>query len=352
MGLFDKKFCDICGEKIGLLGNRKLEDGNLCKDCASKLSPWTTDRRHSTVEEIKGHLEYREQNKQMLSSIRPTKIIGDDTKVYIDQAAGKFFVTRFTDWRSNNPDIIDLSQVVSCNVNIDEDKREIYMTNSSGQRVSYNPRRYEVSYDFDVEIQVNSPWFSTIEFRLNDQKPDSPYTDLYREYERQANDLKCSLMPGTYGNMYPQGNMQGNFQQNGFQQNGYPMNNGFNNQNPNMNPAGVGFGAFANNGYQQNNPMQQQSYNNMNMGGIGNPNMQQFNGNMQQNNGSWICQSCGTSNSSNFCQGCGAQRTQTTPAQGFIGYRCDKCGWEPTDMNNIPRFCPVCGDPFDSKDLK
>ena len=29
MGLFDKKICDICGEKIGLLGNRKLDDGNL-----------------------------------------------------------------------------------------------------------------------------------------------------------------------------------------------------------------------------------------------------------------------------------------------------------------------------------
>ena len=39
MGLFDKKYCDICGEKIGLLGNRKLEDGNLCKDCANQLSP-------------------------------------------------------------------------------------------------------------------------------------------------------------------------------------------------------------------------------------------------------------------------------------------------------------------------
>ncbi len=31
MGLFDKKYCSICGEKIGFLGNRKLEDGNLCK---------------------------------------------------------------------------------------------------------------------------------------------------------------------------------------------------------------------------------------------------------------------------------------------------------------------------------
>ena len=47
MGLFDKKYCDICGEKIGLLGNRKLENGNLCKNCAKKLSPWFSDRRNN-----------------------------------------------------------------------------------------------------------------------------------------------------------------------------------------------------------------------------------------------------------------------------------------------------------------
>ena len=49
MGLFDKlfakKICDICGGEIGLLGNRKLEDGNMCKDCASKLSPFFSERR-------------------------------------------------------------------------------------------------------------------------------------------------------------------------------------------------------------------------------------------------------------------------------------------------------------------
>lgn len=64
MGLFDKKYCDICGEKIGLLGNRKLDDGNLCKECAKKLSPWFEERRHSTVEDIKQQLEYREANKE------------------------------------------------------------------------------------------------------------------------------------------------------------------------------------------------------------------------------------------------------------------------------------------------
>ena len=67
MGLFDKKFCDICGEKIGLLGNRKLEDGNLCKDCAKKLSPFFSERRQSTVEEIKQQLAYREENERLLA---------------------------------------------------------------------------------------------------------------------------------------------------------------------------------------------------------------------------------------------------------------------------------------------
>ena len=69
MGLFDKKYCDICGEKIGLLGNRKLEDGNLCKDCAKQLSPWFSDRRRSTVEDIKRQLAYREENRGRASQV-------------------------------------------------------------------------------------------------------------------------------------------------------------------------------------------------------------------------------------------------------------------------------------------
>ena len=52
MGLFDKKYCDICGEKIGLLGNRKLEDGNLCKSCAAKLSPFFSERRRSRISSV------------------------------------------------------------------------------------------------------------------------------------------------------------------------------------------------------------------------------------------------------------------------------------------------------------
>ena len=58
MGLFDKKNCDICGEKIGIMGNRKLDNGNLCKKCAGKLSPWFEERRHSWLIEKKTRMQY------------------------------------------------------------------------------------------------------------------------------------------------------------------------------------------------------------------------------------------------------------------------------------------------------
>ena len=116
MGLFDKKYCDICGEKIGLLGNRKLENGNLCKNCAKKLSPWFSDRRSSTVEEIKAQLAYREENRQKVAAFHTTRTLGTNTKVLLDEDAGKFMVTRARDLQEANPDVLDFADVTGCNL--------------------------------------------------------------------------------------------------------------------------------------------------------------------------------------------------------------------------------------------
>ncbi len=60
----------------------------------------------------------------------------------------------------------------------------------------------------------------------------------------------------------------------------------------------------------------------------------------------WTC-ACGTVNKGKFCQNCGAKKPEGAPL-----YRCDKCGWEPEDPHNPPKFCPECGDPFDDNDKK
>ena len=73
--LFAKKICDICGGEIGLLGNKKLEDGNCCKNCAKKLSPWFDERRHSTIEQIKAQLEDSGNSAKTLSE-KPDDLSG------------------------------------------------------------------------------------------------------------------------------------------------------------------------------------------------------------------------------------------------------------------------------------
>ena len=60
----------------------------------------------------------------------------------------------------------------------------------------------------------------------------------------------------------------------------------------------------------------------------------------------WTC-SCGAVNKGKFCQNCGAKKPEGAPL-----YRCDKCGWEPEDPTNPPKFCPECGDIFDDNDRK
>jgi len=60
----------------------------------------------------------------------------------------------------------------------------------------------------------------------------------------------------------------------------------------------------------------------------------------------WTC-ACGTMNKGKFCSECGAKK----PAEA-LQYACDKCGWQPENPANPPKFCPECGDIFDDKDLK
>ncbi len=167
MGLFDKKFCDVCGEKISLLGNRKLDDGNLCKDCAKKLSPWFSERRHSSVESIKEQLRYREANQQVAMNFHPTRTIGEYYKLFIDDNNRKFTVSRSSNFAEENPDILDFSQASGIDLKIDENRRELKRT-VDGNQVSYNPPKYEYSYTFKATIYVNgNPYFDDMDFSIS-----------------------------------------------------------------------------------------------------------------------------------------------------------------------------------------
>lgn len=214
--LFEKKTCAICGGEIGLLGNRKLEDGNLCKQCASKLSPWFSERRSSTVAEIAEQLEYRERNQEKVAAFHVTRTLGRYTKLLLDEDNRRFMVTSARNLAEANPDVLDYSDVTGCDLDIEEsraeEEEEEKKTETSEQQEKpavHRPqiKRYRYNYDFYLNIYVNNPYFSRIRFRINSSTvevehvretvrglvPDPRNTPDYLEYCEMGNQMKDAL---------------------------------------------------------------------------------------------------------------------------------------------------------------
>jgi hypothetical protein len=76
-------------------------------------------------------------------------------------------VTSARDLEEANPDVLAFSDVTGCELDIDETERELKYADKEGKQVSYNPPRYEYSYNFYIDIHVRNPYFDNIRFRLN-----------------------------------------------------------------------------------------------------------------------------------------------------------------------------------------
>ena len=167
--LFEKRQCSICGKEMGMTERKELTGGNLCDDCADKLSDWfsTDARKRSTPQQIQEQLAYREQNRQAVAQFRPTRTIGKSTKVYLDEMNRRFMVSGASDLQKDNPDVIDASAITNVAVDINESKHELRTKNEEGRSVSYDPPRYDYSYDFYVDIDVNHPYCSHRRIKVN-----------------------------------------------------------------------------------------------------------------------------------------------------------------------------------------
>ena len=204
-GLFDKKVCSICGGDAGRVFTKKLDDGVLCKECAGKLSPWFSDRRSSTVEQIQQQLDYREANKEKVAAFAVTRTLNGRYKVLLDEDAGNFIVTSSGKWREQNPDVLAFSDVTGCSYVVDESKRDVTPEPPKppeGEEGHDRPapppmppqeRIYEYSYDFNMTINVNNPYFDEIKFQVNDDNIDNKYGPDYQSCVELCEEIKAAL---------------------------------------------------------------------------------------------------------------------------------------------------------------
>ena len=147
MGIFSKKECSICGDKSGLLTNRKLADGNLCKECRARLSPFYDVTNRDTVALVAAQLEYRERNLSELDRFRPSVAVGGAYKIFIDTAWGKFAVALERELREGNPDLFDLGGLRGCSFTA----RERIIKGDEDESDHFD-------YDFYLRFSVDHPF--------------------------------------------------------------------------------------------------------------------------------------------------------------------------------------------------
>ena len=301
---------------------------------------------------------YREQNKQQLNMFSPSRTLGFKTKVYVDPGHNCFVVSKSSNYKNDNADIINLSQVTGARSETKEHKKELYQKDSQGHSVSYNPRRYEYSYEIFVTINVNSPYFNEIKFEVTDNPIANKGSNEFMRYQNEADLIVAAVtgrapagmaqpgmgqqamgqtggVPGGIAGAVAgvagvaglagiagallgnQNNQQAQMQQQNMMNQQMQQQNmmnqqaygqqGFNNQGMMNNQQGYAQQGFGNQqGYAQQG-FAQQGFNNQGM--MNNQQGYAQQGFAQQGfGGQWVCPNCGMTNTANFCQNCGAQK--------------------------------------------
>ena len=105
MGLFEKKICSFCGGESGLLSNQKLTDGNICKECRKAFSPYFDANSNMSVEFVKEHLAYRENNRKALDNFESSYGIGKDKILFVDEKHGRYVLATDSEFKNDEPDV-------------------------------------------------------------------------------------------------------------------------------------------------------------------------------------------------------------------------------------------------------
>lgn len=144
--------CAVCGKPLTEFGNKKLSDGSmLCRNCAKKASQWLSDEdyQNRSVEDIKKHLTYREENRKKLETFVKSRVVEGKYSLYIDDENRQFAVSKRDDINEDNADVFSFDEIEDI-------------------KVYEQPYQDQDSYDIFAEIKVKNPEVGKVLFRVNE----------------------------------------------------------------------------------------------------------------------------------------------------------------------------------------
>ncbi len=176
MSLFAReKACVVCGNTAK--SKVKCKDGPVCGNCIGRLSPWFTEHKGSSAEDLRKQIALREENKERLAAFVPTKAwgvkkYGPAYQFIYDEERRQFVVAEGPEesFKEREPDVIDFDQVKDVVLEVDE-----YWSEESGE---FAPRGYGTllqenyddvfwRYDFYLRLTLDHPYLKEIRYKMN-----------------------------------------------------------------------------------------------------------------------------------------------------------------------------------------
>ena len=173
MGLFDKKFCAICGGKAGFLALSFKDGKNLCDACWKKLAyngsinleirnKIDTNINEMSVEDYNAFIALREQNLEVLKTFNPTKSY---KYIHMDEETGNVLLFPQRDLKNRetllakNPPVFNILEIAFMRVVCSDVERDTTITGKA-----------TASCDASLVIAVDNPIYTVCKVPLGKGK--------------------------------------------------------------------------------------------------------------------------------------------------------------------------------------
>ncbi|MCD8230365.1 MAG: hypothetical protein LUD14_00830 [Clostridiales bacterium] len=164
MGLFGKKeVCPVCGKKVkGDVLIRIKDNISLCQACSARVNMDVALLPQQTAEDIRRHLEYRDQNQEKVDSFENTwsERVGVFT-VCMDGNKKMWYCTK--NKKDKNPPILSYDEVVSAVYLEDDEPAEEEEKKGVFGSLFGGKKEAKTLHSMKIHVELSNPYTRTLE---------------------------------------------------------------------------------------------------------------------------------------------------------------------------------------------